>query len=258
MGQPLDRAVVAATSGQLQADAQKADSDLTLGAEGARSGAHKLQADGAIADKDVAQAEADFRKAKSDRGAHHGAAEVAGHLAPAIPPSTSSLRAQVPGVVVERNVLVGQEVRADQATPLLTITNLDDGVGAGRRLRAGSVGWSSRTRRVTIRVPAYPAESFPGKIGQHRRHGRPRLAHGEDSLRRWRTRSQRLKPEMFAKVERAEQAAATRSSWCPSKAVLNDGEKSNVIVAQEGNTFRSAASRSAPRSTAGCASCRRA
>ena len=39
--------------------------------------------------------------------------------------STSRCDAQIAGTVVERNVLVGQEVRADQATPLLTISNLD-------------------------------------------------------------------------------------------------------------------------------------
>src|SRR5262249_2059762 len=51
--------------GQLQADAQKAMSDLAL-AEKAMERVHKLQGEGAVAEKDVAQAETDFHKAKSD------------------------------------------------------------------------------------------------------------------------------------------------------------------------------------------------
>ncbi|HEX2659170.1 MAG TPA: efflux RND transporter periplasmic adaptor subunit, partial [Polyangia bacterium] len=52
--------------GQLQADAQKADSDLSVAQKGVDR-VHKLQADGAIAEKDVALAEADLRKARSDQ-----------------------------------------------------------------------------------------------------------------------------------------------------------------------------------------------
>src|SRR5581483_2668675 len=51
--------------GVLQADAQKALQDLTVQTK-ALERVHKLQADGAISEKDVAQVEADFRKAKSD------------------------------------------------------------------------------------------------------------------------------------------------------------------------------------------------
>ncbi len=47
----------------------------------------------------------------------------------------------------------------------------------------------------------------------------------------------RLKPEMFAKVDVAT-PGGTKLILVPSKAVLNDGDKSIVIVASEGNVFR--------------------
>ena len=47
----------------------------------------------------------------------------------------------------------------------------------------------------------------------------------------------RLKAEMFAKID-IETPRTAKLIAVPSKAVLNDGDKSMVIVATEGNIFR--------------------
>ena len=63
-GQPLVQ-LSSPNVGQIQADAQKAMSDLTV-SEKAIERVHKLQAEGAVAEKEVAQSEGELRKARSD------------------------------------------------------------------------------------------------------------------------------------------------------------------------------------------------
>src|SRR5262249_39795292 len=103
--------------GELQAAAQKADQDLAL-AQKAVDRAHQMQQANAVSEKEVAQIEADFRKAKSDSASAAAELHALG-ITPTDPAVGAALRAQVAGTLVERNVLVGQEVRADAAAPLL-------------------------------------------------------------------------------------------------------------------------------------------
>jgi cobalt-zinc-cadmium efflux system membrane fusion protein len=231
-GQPLIE-MSSPNVGQLQADAQKAMSDLAL-AEKAMERVHKLQGEGAVAEKDVAQAETDFRKAKSDSARTTAQLKALG-VSPTDPAVNVALRAQIGGVVVERNVLVGQEVRADQASPLVTISSLDT-VWVLADAYEQDLSLVSEGDSVTIRVPAYPAETFAGKVGHV----------GEVVDPTTRTvkircladnKAHKLKPEMFAKVD-VLNAAGHKLILVPAQAVLNDGDKSIVIVASEGNVFR--------------------
>ncbi|HEY4188129.1 MAG TPA: efflux RND transporter periplasmic adaptor subunit [Polyangia bacterium] len=219
--------------GQLQADAQKADSDLTVAQKGIER-AHKLQAEGAVSDKDVAQAEADFRKATTDR-ARTGAQLKALGISATDPSIEVSLRAQVAGIVVDRNVLLGQEVRADQATPLMTISSLDT-LWVLADVYEQDLGLVENGAPVTVHVPAYPADSFPGRISN--------IGEVVDtSTRTVKVRcvvdnpGHRLKPEMFARVN-VQSKPGHKVILAPSKAILNDGERFFVIVASEGITFR--------------------
>jgi cobalt-zinc-cadmium efflux system membrane fusion protein len=219
--------------GQLQADAQKAMSDLAL-AEKAMERVHKLQGEGAVAEKDVAQAENDFRKARSDSARTTAQLKALG-VSPTDPAVNVALRAQIPGVVVERNVLVGQEVRADQASPLLTVTSLDT-VWVLADAYEQDLSLVSEGDAVTIRVPAYPGETFAGKVGH--------IGEVVDPTTRTvkirclaDNKAHKLKPEMFAKVD-VLNAAGHKIILVPAQAVLNDGDKSIVIVASEGNVYR--------------------
>ena len=110
--------------GQIQSDAQKALTDLSISEKGIER-LHKLQAIGAASEKDVVQAQGDFKKAKSDYARSEAQLKALG-ITPTDPAVNVALRSQIPGVVVERNVLVGQEVRSDGATPLITVASLDD------------------------------------------------------------------------------------------------------------------------------------
>jgi cobalt-zinc-cadmium efflux system membrane fusion protein len=219
--------------GQIQADAQKALSDLSL-AQKAVDRVHKLQADGAVSDKEVAQAEGDLRKAHSDQG--RTAAQLKALGVSASDPAVSvSLRAQLAGSVVERNVLLGQEVRADQATPLLTISNLDT-VWVIADAYEQDLGLVEDGAAVTIHVPAYPGESFPGRV----KHISDVVDPGSRTVKIRCVADNpghRLKPEMFAKVD-VQNKAGHKLILVPTKAVLNDGDKSVAIVASEGNVFR--------------------
>ncbi len=232
-GQPLIE-LSSPNVGQLQADAQKAMSDLSL-ADKAMERVHKLQAEGAVADKDVSQAENDYHKAKSDSARTTAQLKSLG-VSPTDPAVAVALRAQIAGIVVERNVLVGQEVRADQATSLITVSSLDS-VWVLADAYEQDLSLVAEGDAVTIRVPAYPAETFPGKVGHV----------GEVVDPATRTvkirclvdnKSRKLKPEMFARVD-VLNAAGHKLMLVPAQAVLNDGDKSIVIVASEGNVFRS-------------------
>jgi cobalt-zinc-cadmium efflux system membrane fusion protein len=219
--------------GQLQADAQKALQDLGL-AEKAVDRVHKLQADGAISDKEVAQAEAEFKKSKSDVARSTAQLRSLG-VSPSDPAVNVALRAQISGTVVERNVLTGQEVRADAAAPLLTVTSLD-AVWVLADVYEQDLGLVSEGEQVVIRVPAYPGDGFPGVVGH--------IGDVVDPTSRTvkirciaANKDHRLKPEMFARLE-LKAKAGQKAIVIPSRSVLNDGELTKVVVATEGNVFR--------------------
>jgi cobalt-zinc-cadmium efflux system membrane fusion protein len=212
--------------GQLQSDAQRAQQDLVL-AQKTVDRAHKLKADGAISEKEVVQVETDLAKAKSAYGqttTHLSALGVS-----ATDPAVSvALYAQVAGTVVERNVLVGQEVRADAPLPLVTVSNLDT-VWVFADVYEQDLGLVQEGGTVGVRVPAYPAEVFPGTIGH--------LGEVLDPLSRTvklrcvvPNPGARLKPEMFAKVELTG-ATGKKVIVVPSKAILSDTQSSSVVVA---------------------------
>ena len=208
--------------------------DLAL-AEKSNERVHKLQAEGAVADKEVAQVEGDLRKAKSDYGRATTQLKALG-LSPSDPAVNAALRAQIGGVVVERNVLLGQEVRADQANALLTVSSLDS-VWVLADAYEQDLGLVAEGDIVSIEVPAYPGEKFAGKVTH--------VGDVVDSVTRTvkircaaANPGHRLKPEMYAKVE-VRDDGRRKVILIPSKAVMTDGDKSLVIVATEGNVFRS-------------------
>jgi len=231
-GQPLVQ-LSSPSVGQIQADAQKALSDLNVSEKSAER-VHKLQAEGAVAEKEVAQSEGELRKARSDYARATAQLKSLG-VSPSDPTVNAALRAQIAGVVIERNVLVGQEVRADQATPLLTISSLET-VWVLADAYEQDLGLIAEGDPVTIQVPAYPGEKFAGRVGH--------IGEVVDPATRTvkircivPNKDHRLKPEMFAKIDISDNGRRKVMSIA-SKAVLADGDKTYVIVATEGNVFR--------------------
>lgn len=218
--------------GQLQADAQKTQQDLMV-AQKTVDRVHKLKVDGAVSEKEVGQAEADLQKAKSDVGRTAAQLRSIG-ISASDPAVTVAIRAQVAGTVVERNVLVGQEVRADATTPLMTVTNLET-VWVNADVYEQDLGLITSGAVVNVRVPAYPGDTFPGTV-----------AHLGDVVdptsRTVKLRcvvpnpGGKLKPEMFAKIALAD-AQGKQVLVIPARAVLNEAGKFRVIVV-DGNTFR--------------------
>jgi cobalt-zinc-cadmium efflux system membrane fusion protein len=218
---------------QFQSDAQKAQQDADI-AQRTVDRAHKLHTEGAVSDKDLAQAEADLNKAKSE------AARASAHMralgiSPSDPTVGVAIRAGVAGTVVERNVLVGQEVRQDATVPLLTISNLET-VWVLADVYEQDLSLLSPGAAVNVKVAAYPGEAFPGTIGH--------LGDVVDPTSRTvklrcvvPNPDSRLKPEMFAKIELTG-TGGKKVIVVPSRAVLNDSEHSRVVVADADNLFR--------------------
>jgi cobalt-zinc-cadmium efflux system membrane fusion protein len=97
---------------QAQADAARATSDLAL-AEKTLKRLRDLQEHGAAALKDVEAAEADFTQKTSEKERAMSLLALHGGQAGSTADRLYSLRSPLPGVVVERNITPGQEIRPD-------------------------------------------------------------------------------------------------------------------------------------------------
>jgi cobalt-zinc-cadmium efflux system membrane fusion protein len=156
--------------GQAQADAQKAASDLAL-ADRTLTRLRELFAHGAAAQKDVDSAEADYAKATSESARANAQLQALslGHTNSA--PGTYDLRSPLDGVVVERNISPGQQIRSDQmlanapqfVNPLFVVT---DPARLWLLLDAteGDMGSLSPDQEVLIRVRALPDKLFHGRV----------------------------------------------------------------------------------------------
>jgi len=230
------QALIELTSPQvsaLQADAQKSQQDLDLMAK-ALERANKLKADGAISEKEAAQVEADYRKSKAE-AARTTAQLTSLNVSPSDPTVSVALRTQIAGTVVERNVLVGQEVRADATVPLFTISDLNN-VWVYADIYEQDLAIVQNGAGVKIHVAAYPDAAFDGKI----------IYVGDvvdPSSRTVKIRcaapnpQHKLKPEMFATIELGE-SARRKGIVLPSAAVLTDSTHTSVVVENAQHEFR--------------------
>jgi len=218
---------------EVQADAQKSLQDLDIATK-ALDRATKLKQEGAVSEKEAAQAEADFRKAKSE-SARTNAQLRSLSVSASDPTTTAAIRAQIPGTVVERNILVGQEVRADAAQPLLTISNLSV-VWVMADVYEQDLSMVRKGDTVKIHVPAYPDKAFDGKVDY--------VGDVLDPVSRTvklrctvPNPDTRLKPEMFAKIELSD-LGDKKAIVLPSSAVLTDSEHTRVFVSGNDHVYR--------------------
>jgi cobalt-zinc-cadmium efflux system membrane fusion protein len=151
--------------GQAQADARRASADLIL-AERTLVRAKELLERHAAAQKDVEAAEADHDRAVSEKERATAAlAGYGGDVAGAGVDGIFSLRAPVGGVVVEKTVGPGQEVRADQVgdRPLFVVSD-------PRRLwllldvTETDVAAFRRDQPVLVHARALPGKGFKGRV----------------------------------------------------------------------------------------------
>ena len=215
------------------ADVAKSGADLELKRKAyARSG--ELYRGEVIARKEYETAESDLRQAEAE----NGRAKLRLHnLDPATTPAGGTgfvLRAPIGGVISERNLNPGSEVRPDAPNPLFVITDpthLWVMIDLPERL----LGKVRVGQKVTIDVDAYPGGDFWGQIASI----------GEildPATRRVQVRcvvdnpSRRLKPEMFARVSPIDDTRV-RVPRIQNAALITQGLYSFVFVEKEPGVF---------------------
>lgn len=212
--------------GNAIADTEKAHADARLKQQ-ALNRARTLYQGGALARKDLEAAEADYAAA----GAEARRAELRlKNLMPDGMHTTSegyALRSPIAGVVAQRQVNPGEEIRPDLADPLFTITNPAQ-VWVSIDLPESLLAKARIGRPVSIAVDAYPNQQFSGRIEKvapaldpvTRRVAVRCSVDNTDSL---------LKPEMYARVTLI--ADINRSAFrIPNTALVSDGLYSYVFV----------------------------
>lgn len=155
--------------GQAQADARRAANDVRQ-AERTLARLQELFANGAAPRKDVESAESDVARAQSERDRAEARLRLYGSSGGVIDQSVA-LKSPLGGVIVEKNLNPGQEVRPDQmlaglpqfGAPLFVITDparlwviLDATENEIHHLKSGLP--------MVIRSQAYPEASHPGRL----------------------------------------------------------------------------------------------
>ncbi|MCC6611408.1 MAG: efflux RND transporter periplasmic adaptor subunit [Burkholderiales bacterium] len=213
--------------GQAQAEARKAEGDIAL-AQKTLVRVRELVAHGVAPGKDLATAEADYARAEAEVERTRALLKLYGGRE-AIDQSFA-LKTPIAGVVVERNINPGQELRPDlqlaNSPAMFVITDpsrlwvvLDATERDLRFLKSGG--------KVTLRVGAFPGEHFVATIETISDFLDPQTR--TEKVRGSIPNSdRRLKGEMFvtAELETEERAALE----VPAKAVFLAGDKYYVFV----------------------------
>ena len=233
-GQTL--AVIASPDfGQAQADARRAESDFRL-AQRSLARVQELEQNGVAPRKDLQSAEADFTRAQAELARTRERLRLYGYRGDGVD-QAYTLTSPNTGVVVEKNINPGQELRPDQmlanAPALFVVTNpnylwalLD---ATERDLRAVTVG-----QTITVSTPVYPDEDFTAEVKAVSDFLDPntrtlKVRADLDNAHR------RLKAEMFVTAElRGKQTAQL---LVPSSAVFFQGGKRYAFVDGGGGRF---------------------
>jgi len=218
---------------EAEADFAKAQAALTL-ASHAFNRQQELYAGKAIARKELEQAQDDLSAARSDlqraqdrlKNLHLSGNQSDGHFA---------LRATVPGVVVERNVTPGMEVRPDRDAPLFVVSDLKQ-LTVLMSVFEVNLSKIRLGQQLSIAVPAYPDESFPATvtyIGQVL----------DENTRTVQVRcsianpDSRLLPGMYATIT-VESDPEDKAFVIPLTAVFTEGDADYVFVALDDNHYQ--------------------
>lgn len=144
-------------------DYQKAGADERLARRGIER-AQLLYSHGALAEKDLQQAEDTEEKAKADlQNAEQHLRVLGGD--PARPSSLIELRAPVPGTIVEQNVAGFEGIKSlDNSPSLFTIANLSQ-VWVVCDVYENDLGMVHMGDTAEIQLNAYPDKTYHGKVG---------------------------------------------------------------------------------------------
>jgi membrane fusion protein, heavy metal efflux system len=244
-GQPVKKGdvlalIASADYGQAQADARKAAGDFAL-AERTLNRLHDLLEHGAAAQKDVESAQADYQRTQSELQRASARLAFYGGSTNTVD-QVYELKSPLDGIVVEKNLNPGQEVRPDQmlagldkvAAPLFTITDptrlwiqLDAGESDLRLLKPG--------QGFVLRVRGLPGQTFGGSIDAVSDYLDP-------SSRTIKVRGsvpnpdRLLKAEMFVTVD-LNTGTLAGGADVPAKAVFLVGEKYFLFIEESRGQF---------------------
>lgn len=210
-----------------QADAHKSSAVVNV-AKQALARAKELSANGIVAAKDLLQAEADYATAEAESSRANARLLMYGQEAKSRPTYQQfALTSPLAGVVVERNLNPGQELRADQpGAPQFVVTDpaqlwiqLDASESDLRSLKPGTA--------LLVSASQYPDDTFRGEVRQ--------VSDFIDPVSRTlkirgaiNNKDLRLKAEMF--VTARVTLAKGEYPLVPEKAVFLDGVRSFVFV----------------------------
>jgi membrane fusion protein, heavy metal efflux system len=224
----LDSPEVAAA----EADYDKAQADLTLAGKGFKR-QQELYAGKAVPLKELERAQDDFNAARSEvRRTQDRLLNL--HLSKQQSDGRFALRSPVPGVVVERNVNPGMEVRPDREAPLFVVSNLKK-LTVLMEVFEVNLSKIRIGQKLSIAVPAYPAEIFPATVQYI------------DQVLDEKTRTVevrcdlpnpdgRLLPGMYATIT-VESDPGDRAFVIPLTAVFTEGDADYVFIALDGNHY---------------------
>jgi cobalt-zinc-cadmium efflux system membrane fusion protein len=222
-GQPLV-AIDSAEVKAAQADLVKEASDLVV-AKRAAERAQRLQAAGAISEKEALQAREDLTKEQAEYDRAHAALERLG-VEPGAAGDRYLLRAPFAGTVVERKAVVGMDATPEANAPLVVVSDLST-LRVTVRLPERLLPLVHAGQPAVVRVDAW-SQDFPAavvKVGDV----------VDEATRTVPVRCRvpnadhRLKPAMFARVT-LHAPTDVRLVAVPSTALLSDGETFRLIV----------------------------
>lgn len=208
-------------------DSVKANADL-LRKQQAYERAQQLLDIQGIARRDVESAEADLHQAEAE------ALRAKAHMKnlasnTSTPEGQFILRAPLAGVVSERQVNAGSEVRPDATNPLFVITNPKH-IWVVADLPEGQIGNVRVGQSISVEVDAYPNEVFPGKVTVISETLDPVMRRLQ--VRCYVDNSQyKLKPEMYARISPIVDAKS-KLPRVPNSALFTQGLYSFLFVEQ--------------------------
>jgi cobalt-zinc-cadmium efflux system membrane fusion protein len=215
-----------------QADARKADADMDRKRLALARARMLLDAD-VLARKDFENADADYRQA--DAESRRARQRIANLHAGTVVDGRFGLRAPIGGVVADKQINVGQEVRPDQPNPLLVISDLRH-VWAIADVPERVAGGLRRGQAVDVETDAWPGQAVRGTI--------ERIAVAVDPVTRrvqvrcaLDNRDGRLKPDMFARIAFLQGSGAANALALPNSALFTDGDDTYVYVERTAGTF---------------------
>jgi cobalt-zinc-cadmium efflux system membrane fusion protein len=214
--------------GQAQADARRAETDLRL-AETNLQRQKELESYGVAPRKDLQAAEADYARMRSELDRARGRVKLYGGSTTSIDQSFS-IASPIDGVIVEKNINPGQEVRPDQntsGTPALFVVTDPSHLWAILDTSEKDLPMLAVGKKISVATPVYPDEDFTAKIVS--------VADFLDpATRTLKVRAtldnstRRLKAEMFITGEI--EARQNMRMQVPSKAVFFQGGKYYVFT----------------------------